>query len=432
MMRWLHRLEDLLFQRSRTMPAPWGPVLRVLRFPAALLRDWLRGEINLRAMSLVYTTLLSLVPLMAFSFSILKGLGARDDLELLVYEFFRPMGSGATQLTARVMQFVENVRGGVLGSIGLAFLVWTVIATIQKVEESFNFIWRVERPRNLARRLSEYLSVLIVGPVLLGVIIGFFGAASSSRFALFLQNFLGLSRVLQFLANLAPYFVVTLVLSFMYAFVPNTRVRVYAALTGGIFAGVLWAVMGKIFATFIVFSSQMMAIYTGFAVVLTTLIWVYMNWLVLLIGAQLSFYVQHPQYLRHGQAQVVLTNGAVERVALSVMCLVARDYAQGKTYWTSNRLARELDVPGIALSPVLARLERKGLLLATEKEHLLPGKDISRIELIEILEAVRSTDPGRAIVAARATPVVDALMTRVENVVRGDLAGQTLKDLAAG
>jgi membrane protein len=431
MTRWLHRIEDLLFQRSRSMPPPWGPVLRILRFPAALLRDWMRGEINMRAMSLVYTTLLSLVPLMAFSFSILKGLGARDDLELLVYEFFRPMGSGATQLTERVMQFVENVRGGVLGSIGLAFLVWTVIATIQKVEESFNFIWRVERPRNLARRLSEYLSVLIVGPVLLGVVIGFFGAAANSRVGSFLGSTLHLGGFSQWISGVMPYVVVTLVLAFMFAFVPNTRVRLYAALTGGLLAGILWAIIGKIFTTFIVFSSQMMAIYTGFAVVLTTLIWVYLNWLVLLIGAQLSFYVQYPQYLRHGQAQVVLTSGTLERVALSIMCLIARDYAQGRTYWTSNRLAYELDVPGIALSPVLARLERKGLLIATEKEHLLPGKDIARIELTEILDAVRSAEPGRAVAAARATPVVDALMTRVENTVRSDLAGQTLKDLAA-
>src|SRR5271155_1701420 len=135
----LERLEDGLFQRSRTMRPPWGPVLRVLRYPVAIVRDWLQGEIPVRAMSLAYTTLLSLVPLMVFSFAILKGIGARGDLRFLLHEFFRPLGSAATELTESVMQFVANMRGELLGSIGLGFLVYTVIATIQKVEASFNF-----------------------------------------------------------------------------------------------------------------------------------------------------------------------------------------------------------------------------------------------------------------------------------------------------
>jgi membrane protein len=432
MSSWLHRLEDLLFVRCRSMDSPWGPILRVLRFPAALIRDWFQGDLNMRAMSLVYTTLLSLVPLMAFSFSILKGLGARDDLELLVYEFFRPMGSGANQLTARVMEFVENIRGGVLGSIGLAFLIWTVIATIQKVEESFNFVWRVERPRNLARRLTEYLSVMIVGPVLLVVIAGFFGSAANSSFVHSLESLAGVGNILPWLGKLLPFVVVSGVFAFMYTFVPNTRVRIGAALIGGLMAGVLWAIVSKAFTAFIVYSSQMMAIYTGFAVVLTTLIWVYLNWLILLIGAQLSFYVQHPQYLLHGQAPITLAGGTVERVGLSVMCLIARDYMHGKTYWTTNRLAHELDVPSIALAPVLGCLEERGLIVATEKEHLVPGKDLANIALVDILDAVRGVEPGRRAVAARSAPAADALMTRVESAMRRDLAGQTLKDFAAG
>src|SRR5580693_8070999 len=117
----LERLEDGLFQKSRNMAPPWGPVLRVLRYPAAILRDWLRGAISVQAMSLAYTTLLSLVPLMVFSFAILKGLGARGDLKFLLQEFFRPLGSASTQLTESVLQFVANMRGDLLGTIGLAF-----------------------------------------------------------------------------------------------------------------------------------------------------------------------------------------------------------------------------------------------------------------------------------------------------------------------
>src|ERR1700733_13639490 len=164
----LERLEDGLFQKSRNMAPPWGPVLRVLRYPAAIVRDWLAGEISVQAMSLAYTTLLSLVPLMVFSFAILKGIGARTDLQFILHEFFRPLGSAANQLTESVMSFVVNMRGDVLGSIGLIFLTYTVLSTIQKVETSFNFVWRGDRPGGLGRRFAEYLSVLVLVGRLVG------------------------------------------------------------------------------------------------------------------------------------------------------------------------------------------------------------------------------------------------------------------------
>lgn len=425
----LHRLETLLFVDSRTMRGPAGLGLRVLRYPAALLRDWLRGELNLRAMSLVYTTLLSLVPLMAFSFSIIKGLGARGDLELLVFEFFRPMGAAAAQLTQRVLQFVENVRGGVLGSIGLAFLVYTVIGTVQKVEESFNFVWRVPRPRSWARRLSEYISVMIIGPLFMVAALGLLASAENTALAHWLSERVGIGAALESAARLGPYLLVASVFTFMYTFIPNTRVRFVPALVGGISAGVLWALVGKVFAAAIAYSAQMVAIYTGFAIVLSALIWIYLNWLILLVGAQLSFYVQHPQYLPHGHAPVELTGSLFEHMGLSVMQLIGRDFAQGRRYWTSNRLAESLEVPSAALTPVLASLESAGIIVATEEECWMPARSMQNISLADILSAVRSSRPGGRPVSATATPAANALMQEIEEAMRGRLGERTLLDL---
>jgi membrane protein len=432
MFNWPERLEDGLFQKSRGMAAPWGPVLRLLRYPAAITRDWLAGEINVRAMSLAYTTLLSIVPLLVFSFSILKGLGARGDLRYLLHEFFRPMGSAATQLTESVTQFVANMRGDVLGSIGLAFLVYTVMTTIQKVEASFNFVWRVERPRSFARRFTEYLSVMIVGPLLLAVAVGLLGSAEHSPFAQWLSDIPPLAWIMAVLGDFVPYVIVTLVFTFMYVFVPNTHVQFRAALIGGVTAGIIWALVGKVFTAVILYSSHMMAVYTGFAIVLTTLIWVYLSWLILLIGAQLAFYVQFPQYLRHGQEPVELTGSAREQAGLSVMYLIGRDYGTGKTYWTGNRLAAELDIPSIALAPVLACLERGGLIVATEKEQFLPGRELDAIQLINIIDAVRTRQPGRLMIDMRSVPSATLVMGEVEAAIRGQLGEQSLKELIAG
>jgi len=431
MFKWFEKLEDELFTASRDRDPPWGPVLRVVRYPAALIRDWLHGEISVRAMSLAYTTLLSIVPLMVFSFSILKGLGARGDLKFILDQFFAPLGAASEQLTDSVMQFVKNMRGDLLGSIGLAFLVYTVVTTIQKVETSFNFLWRVDRPRSFARRFTEYLSVMILGPILLAVALGLLASAERSPFAQWLNGIKPLAWILGGTGKVLPYLIVTIIFTFMYAFIPNTKVRLRAALIGGITSGIVWALVGKVFTAFIVYSSSLVAVYTGFAIVLTTLIWVYLSWLILLIGAQLSFYLQFPQYLRHGQESFELTGRDREQVALSVMYLIGRDYAGGKTSWTPTALAAQLDIPSIALAPVLHCLEENGLILATEGTAFVPGKDIAAIRLAEIFEVVRALHSGRLAIAMRSIGPAVALLNAVECAMEQPLKDRSLKDFIA-
>lgn len=428
MFKWFETIEDGLFTGSRSMPAPWGPILRIVRYPAALLRDWLRGEISVRAMSLAYTTLLSIVPLLVFSFAILKSLGARGDLKFILSQFFAPMGGAADQLTESVLQFVRNMRGDLLGSIGLIFLVYTVVTTIQKVETSFNFLWRVDRPRSFLRRFTEYLTVMTLGPILLAVALGLLASAERSPFALWVKGITPLAWTLSAVGKILPYVIVTIIFTFMYVFIPNTKVQIRAALIGGITSGIVWALVGKVFTAFIVYTSSMVAIYTGFAIVLTTLIWVYLSWLILLIGAQLAFYLQFPQYLRHGQEAFELTGRDREQVALSIMYLVGRDYSAGKASWSTHALAAELDIPSIALAPLLNCLEQNGMLLATEREQFVPGRDIAMIRLAEIFEVVRALHSGRLAIAIHSVGPAVALLNEVEGSMEEPLKGRTLKD----
>ena len=305
----LQHLDDKLARKSRELGRPWGPALHVLRYPAALLRDWLAGDIDTQAMSLAYTTLLSLVPLMVFLFSVLKRLGAHSDLRFILHDFFHPLGNAEGPLTDTVMQFVENMRGELLGSIGFAMLVYTAVSTIQKVEASFNFVWRIDRPRSLGRRFSELLSVMIAGPILLAVALELLASAVHSPAAQWLVSVAHLGWAFRFLGQLLPYAIVTTVFTFMYAFIPNTHVDFRPALIGGVTAGIIWALVGRAFSAFIVYSSHMVAVYTGFAIVMTALLWIYVSWLILLICAQLACYVQFPRYLRHRHKSVDSPDG---------------------------------------------------------------------------------------------------------------------------
>ncbi len=427
------RIERLLFDRHHLPVKPANWLLDALRYPFALVRDLLTGELNLRAMGLVYTTLLSLVPLAAFAFAVLKGLGVHRDLEPLIYEFLRPVGERATELTAQFMAFVDNVRGDVLGSVGLAFLLYTVISTIQKLEEAFNFAWHVERPRSIMRRVSEYLSLMVVGPVFLVVVFSLFGALGSHASMRWLTQHEPFGTIVRAFGVIGPILFVAGVFTFLYSFVPNTRVRLKAAFIGGLVAGLLWAASGALFARIVAASTQMVAIYAGFAIFLAALIWIYLSWLILLIGAQLSFYVQNPRYLRVGQGHVRLTSALRERLAFTVMLLVARRFVAGEPPCQLRALAEELEIPGSALASVTRSLERAGLLTLTEDEEVIPARDLEGIQLADILNAVRDERQYESwlLWRARTEPVADEVANSVEAGMRERLAGMTLRDLAA-
>src|ERR1700741_501851 len=237
-------LDRRLFGPASQRAGILGATLRLLRYPCAVLRDLSRGEINLRAMSLVYTTLLSLIPRLPFAFPILRFLGGPRNLVPSVYEFFRPVGEpAATDLTTRVVQFANRASNGVVGSVGFALLAWTVIGTIKKVEDSFNFLWHVEQPRTFARRLAEYSALLVAGPVLL---VGFVGVTQHAISSAPVQGGVRLRLpVLQWLRAagiaLAPYAMVSAFFTALYMMVPNTRVQWRAALAGAVAGGVVWA-----------------------------------------------------------------------------------------------------------------------------------------------------------------------------------------------
>ena len=423
-------LDWCFFGPVATRPGVPGRLLRVLRYPYAVVRDLWRGDINLRAMSLVYTTLLSLIPLLAFSFAILKVFGAHRDLQPIVLEFFRPVGGAAAeQLTSRVMQFADRVSSGIVGSVGFALLAWTLLGTIKKVEDSFNYLWRVEQPRSFTRRVAEYLTLLVVGPVLLVAFIGLSHATVGSTPVQTVAKLPLLQRLPGAMIALAPYLMVTVFFTGMYMFIPNTRVQWRPALIGALAGGVLWAAIGRVFTAFVVYSTRLTIVYAGFAFIVVALLWTYLGWLILLAGAQLSFYLQNPAYLRLGLQELRLSCGEREQLALKMMYFVARAHLSGGRRWTVNHLASELGLPGIAVAKMARALERSGLVIVTDDDELACARDLGRISLYEILELARDQRSGHAPARVLPIPAVDRLTTDLDDLRRERCGELTLRDL---
>jgi membrane protein len=408
-------------------PAPlW---LRAARYAFALLRDYLQGEISLRAMSLVYTTMLTIVPLLAFAFAVLKGLGFHRNLEPLLENFLAPIGPRGAEIATRIVGFVDNVSGSALASVSVVVLLLSAMSLAEKVESSFNYVWRVDRPRGFARRLSDYLSVIFVGPLLMSVAMGLLATLSSATATSWIASIEPFGTWLVSVRALTPYVMVIAGFTFLYVFVPNTRVRLKYALIGGVFGGVLWAGSGSLFTTVVVSVSRTEAIYSGFAIVILAMLWMHLSWVVLLLGAQLSFYVQNPDYLKLGQRAETLSSALRERLALSTMLLVGRDFATPGHGWRVKSLSAQMRVPSHLLAPVVECLMEAGLLTRTSEQRLVPARDPRNIEARAILDAVRHTRRDGEHVGDYWNPTVSTLADGIERAIRDAVGASSLADL---
>ena len=408
----------------------------VARMTWVMGRELYEGQLNLRAMSLVYTTLLSLVPILALAFSVAKGLGLHKELEPLLYQFLQPLGPKGAEIGDRIMQFVRAADAKVLGGLGVALLAVTAVSLIHKIEDGFNFVWRVQQSRNLVRRVTGYLGVLITGPALMVVALGAAASLTSTRLMKRMATVEPVGIALDALGHLAPYALVFAAFLVAYMLIPNTRVRWRSAAFGALIGGTVWVWTGLAFARLGASSTQYDAIYAGFAIVLLFMIWMYLCWFIVLFGAQIAFYHQNPRLMTRYRFRLQLGGRLREKLALSVMFLVGEHYFRQRPPWTLGGLSDRLRVTGDALETVVARLLDSGLLLLVDEEDeaYVPARDMATIRLREIVAAVR--DPGHKEDHpehyVRTVAEVDRLVEEVEGSINSTLGARTLRELVAG
>jgi membrane protein len=409
-------------------------VVKTLRLSSIALREFTEGAFTLRAMSLVYTTLLSIVPVLAISFSVLKAFGVHNDVvEPFLLKFLAPMGAKGEEITSTIIGFVENMKVGVLGSIGLGMLIYTVISVIQKVEKSFNSIWRIKKPRSLSRRFSDYISVIIVGPILIFSAIGLTASFMSNTVVQKIISIEPFGSLFYYFAEKTPYLFVCAAFTFLYIFMPNTKVRFKSALVGGVLAGILWETAGWAFASFVVTSTKYAAVYSGFAILIMFMIWLYVSWLILLVGAQITFYHQYPHFLTAKKEIFRLSNRLRERLAVLVMYFIGYNYYHNEKYWTLEALVDRLELPIDPVDDVLTLLEQNSLIIETADDPpaYIPARDIETISLKELLNAVRVAEKEALLVEDRlvSIPEVDGVIGTLENAFDDTLGKRTLKDI---
>ena len=427
-------VERYLWGDDVTRPGWQVGLIRTMRLVWAVTRDLTAGQLTLQAMSLVYTTLLSLVPLLAISFSILKGFGVHNQIEPFLLNAFEPLGERRDEVVARIVGFVDNVQVGVLGSLGFLLLFYTVVSLMQKIEHAFNDVWQISGKRTFTERFKDYISVIIVAPVLVFASLGIMATVMSDPLMERLVSIQPVGAVVEIVGRLVPLAMIVMAFTFIYMFVPHTRVRLRPALTGGLVAGVLWNAVGWLFAAFVSQASRYTAIYSGFATPILFMIWLYVGWLILLVGASIAFYRQHPEYLSGRQLTSHLSSADRERLALHAVCLIGERFYGGGRPPDAEALSQHLLAPASAVEEVLDPLQRRGIVACNDADPpcYRPGCPWETTSVNDVLESVHnaSRGPGGRNTPAVTHAAVDGILERRRRVCSETFGAVSLKTLA--
>lgn len=426
---------NIVWDTPKTDFSVWqSGIITALRITHLIIRDLMEGMITLRAMSLVYTTILALVPLLAVSFSVLKGFGVHNQIEPLLLNLLLPLGEKGAEVTSKIIEFVDNTKAGVLGSLGLAVLLYTVISLLQKIEQSFNYTWRVSELRTVGKRFSDYLAVVLVGPVLLFSAAGV--TASIANISL-IQDFMQIESVgfiTKFIGHLLPYVLVISAFTFVYMFVPNTKVKLKSALIGAIVSAMLWEGSSWLFASIVTGSAKYTAIYSAFASMIMFFIWLYVTWLILLIGCSIAFYHQNPAQQKLATSTISLSNREKETIALNIMVLIGKHYYENKLAWTVELLAARMNITNEACIKVINQLLENNLIKATTEvpSTYLPASALETISLYDIVSAIRCSGETKnhALDLVETEVGVTQIQTEIDESIKQSLKQRSLKDLS--
>ncbi|HEY5973469.1 MAG TPA: YhjD/YihY/BrkB family envelope integrity protein [Geobacteraceae bacterium] len=404
--------------------------VKYLQVFALVVKDFWDDQCLLWASALAFTSILSLVPFCALAFAVLKGLGVQNRLEPFLLE---QVTAGSQEVVSRIISYINNTNMTSLGTLGLLSLLVTVVTLLGNIEEAFNVIWGVKETRSLKRKFSDYLSVIVSGPLLLFTAISITTSLQSQEMVRWLLGTTYLGDLVFVLLRLAPYVSIWVALVFLYIFIPNTVVRFRSALLGGILAGTCWQFAQWLYIHLQVGVARYNAIYGTLSVLPVLLVWIYTSWLIVLFGVEVVYAHQNIRTFRREVRAPALNHRLRELLTLAVMETVATAFIANHPCWSAERLAEELDVPVRVVRELLGELQLAGFLVATHDEPSCyqPAREPEQITVAEILALVARMGGRWTISHMNDTEQhLAELLRHLEISQQQSLAGLTLKELA--
>ena len=384
---WRIRLADLPFGKSL--------LLRQLRIILLAIRSYDEDRCLLRASSLTFYTLLSVVPIVAMFFGVAKGFGFEKRLETELFDKFPGQEEVLSQVINFANSLLEQTRGGLIAGIGLLVLFWSVLKVLSHIEMAFNDIWEIKEDRSWGRKFSDYLSIMLTAPILI-LMSGSVTVFITTRVTQITQEvaLLGaLSPLISFLLKFIPYVLIWIVFTILYVIMPNTRVSFKAGFLGGVVAGTLYQLAQGLYISFQVGAARYNAIYGSFAALPLFLLWLQISWWIVLFGAELSFANQNVDTYEYEPDSLKVSPGFKKLLTLQVVHLLIKKFANGDKPPTDSQISGLLEIPIRLVHNIIYDLVESGLIseirTQAEKEFAYqPARDINQLSIQSILEAL--------------------------------------------
>lgn len=384
---WRIRLKDLAHTRRF--------LIKYLRVFIIALKDFIDDKCPLRASALTFYSLLSVVPVVAMAFAIAKGFGFQQKLEMQLMEKF----AGQEAVIMKVIEFsrnmLDNTKGGLIAGVGVAVLLWAVISVLGQIEESFNDIWGIKKSRSFGRKFSDYLSMILIAPILLiisssaTVLITTRIEEITSRIAL-----LGFfSPLISMLLKALPYGLIWILFAFIYIFMPNRKVSIFSGFFAGITAGTIFVIVQKIYILFQIGVAKYNAIYGSFAALPLFLVWLQLSWLIVLFGAELSFSHQNVETFEFEPDRKRISPFFKKLLSLQLLHMLVKNFAAGGRPVNAPQICEALDMPIRLVREIIGDLMECSLISScsvetTGEEAYQPGRDISEYSIAFIMDTL--------------------------------------------
>lgn len=396
-----------------------------------------RDNIYIKASALTFFSILSVIPLVALAFGIAKGFGLHDEMRAQIIMQFHNQEQVMNWILDFANNTLEQTSGGWLAGIGVAFLFYTVGQLLRYVESTFNSIWKVEETRVWYRQLTDYLAIIFLVPVI------FIASSSVTVLATTRLNELlsrsdmleGLKPVVSFLVQLLPFILLCFVSTAAFLVMPNTRVKVRSAIFAGIVAGIALQIIQILYVESQVGIAKLGTLYGSFAAIPLLMIWMQMSWVVLLMGAQLSYYLQNiTRYEFEFDVQKVSPRQK-KRLSLLVMHTLVSDFIRGGRPKAPEEISEQLSLPARTVHECLDQLRDSDMVTevwddSEERYIYQPGTDINKMTLSFLLEKLETSGSMHKIVVNNAEyRKIDAALTKFETLIASSEANILLRDL---
>lgn len=412
-------------------------LFRQLRIIVLAVRGFMNDKVQLRAASLTLYSLLSIIPVAAIAFAIAKGFGLDQNLKDLLTKEFQTQPEVLNWVLNEASNALQETRGGYIAGIGVIILIWSVMSLLDQIESSFNHIWQISSGRPWYRKFTDYITIMLIAPVFLILSSSITVLVSTSLSDLIEKSSIldSLKPLVSFMIKFAPYILTWIALTILFMIMPNTKVKFRPALVSGIVAGTILQILQWLYIDLQFGISKLSSIYGSFAAIPLFIIWLQSSWVILLLGAELSFANQNVSRYEFESESLNVSQHQKRALSLMIMNMIVRNFSTGDKPVSAEMISSTLKIPVRLVRDLLEDLNKSGLVsVIHENEHkewlYQPAMDINKLSVSFILKRLDNKGSEHMVFSkSREYDKVNAMLEKYDRIVAESESNILVKDL---